>query len=79
MNLPHSLLLSRLHDRKLSVLGLCMLMQNPSRPIVVNECAPKILPALLVLFEGLKRAYSAQANDSDDDSDSDDETVNEGL
>ncbi|XP_059474661.1 importin-7 isoform X2 [Neocloeon triangulifer] len=68
-----------LHDRKLSVLGLCMLMQNPVRPIAVNECAPKILPALLVLFEGLKRAYSAKGNDSDSDSDSDDDddSINE--
>ncbi|XP_065333420.1 importin-7 [Cloeon dipterum] len=66
-----------LHDRKLSVLGLCMIMQNPSRPFEVSQCAPKILPALLVLFDGLKRAYLAKSNESDTDSDSDDESINE--
>jgi len=68
-----------LHDRKICVLGLCHLMQMPQQPAVVAQ-APKIIPSLLLLFDGLKRAYEARAegNDSDDD-DSDDDGVDNEL
>ena len=34
----------------------------------IDEYAPRILPSLILLFDGLKRAYEAQkdADDSDD-------------
>ena len=42
-----------LHDRKLCVLGLCTLMQlGPDRVPALQLCTAKILPAMLVLFQG---------------------------
>jgi len=64
---------SGLHDRKLCVLGLCQLMTMPDLPDIV-EYAPKILPSLVMLFDGLKRAYEAAKEDEDsDDEDSDED------
>lgn len=66
-----------LHDRKLCVLGLCKLMQlGPERIPALRLCHDKLLPAMLVLFQGLKRAYAAKAaeeNNEDGDGDDDDE------
>lgn len=67
-----------LHDRKLSVLGLCTLLKmGTSRPNI-DEIVPKFLPSCLILFDGLKKAYKAQAEaksdlttTSDDSSDDD--------
>lgn len=44
------------------VLGFCALMDLPKemRPQALLECSPQILPALLVLFSGLKRAYESK-------------------
>jgi len=51
-----------LHDRKLAVLGICTLMQlGPERVPALEPATPKLLPALLTLFQGLKRAYLAKA------------------
>jgi len=61
-----------LHDRKLCVLGLCQIMTMPTLP-GIEEFAPRILPSLILLFDGLKRAYEAQ-KDADDSDDSDSET-----
>lgn len=48
----------RLHDRKLCVLGLCQLLSMaPTRPPVLNDLANVIIPSLILLFDGLKRAY----------------------
>lgn len=48
----------RLHDRKLCVLGLCQLISmSPNRPPILNELANRIIPSLILLFDGLKRAY----------------------
>jgi len=58
-----------LHDRKLCVLGICTLISmSPLKPVILNECAPQIIPALIVLFEGLKRAYAEKAQEQDEDS-----------
>jgi len=69
-----------LHDRKLCVLGLCQLMTMPNilPPEDVAEFAPKIFPSLIMLFEGLKRAYEQakedeECDDSDDDDDEDED------
>ncbi|MEE6498745.1 hypothetical protein FKM82_003220 [Ascaphus truei] len=65
-----------LHDRKICVLGLCALIDLEQRPQVLNQVSAQILPAFLLLFNGLKRAYACHAeqeNDSDDDEDGEDD------
>ncbi|XP_042213506.1 importin-7-like isoform X2 [Homarus americanus] len=63
-----------LHDRKICVLGMCTLLQlGPERLGVLQECHKEILPAMLLLFQGLKRAYAAKASEEDDDDDDDDD------
>uniref|UniRef100_A0A674MDD0 Importin 7 n=1 Tax=Takifugu rubripes TaxID=31033 RepID=A0A674MDD0_TAKRU len=59
-----------LHDRKMCILGLCALIDLEHRPQIVNELAVQLLPAAILLFNGLKRAYACRAeheNDEDDD------------
>uniref|UniRef100_A0A672LWB4 Importin-7 n=1 Tax=Sinocyclocheilus grahami TaxID=75366 RepID=A0A672LWB4_SINGR len=59
-----------LHDRKMCVLGLCALMDLDQRPQAVNQVAGQLLPAAILLFNGLKRAYACRAeheNDEDED------------
>jgi len=63
-----------IHDRKMFVLGFCALMDLPKemRPQALLQCSPQILPALLVLFSGLRRAYETRAGDNDDAEDDED-------
>lgn len=62
----------RVHDRKVSVLGICTLLEmGPQRPNL-DEVLPKIVPTCLVLFDGLKRAYEAKA-DAEDETSSEEE------
>lgn len=70
-----------MHDRKLCVFGLCTLISmGPSRPAAVNECSHQIIPSLILLFDGLKRAYAAKVADGDDDGNEDEETdIDEGM
>jgi len=64
-----------LHDRKLAVLGLSALLDTPNnRPNAINGLAAEILPSMLTLFSGLKRAYAARAAAEDSDDDSEDES-----
>uniref|UniRef100_A0A668UMC4 Importin N-terminal domain-containing protein n=1 Tax=Oreochromis aureus TaxID=47969 RepID=A0A668UMC4_OREAU len=59
-----------LHDRKMCILGLCALMDLEHRPQAINQVASQLLPAAILLFSGLKRAYACRAeheNDEDDD------------
>ncbi|RXN17627.1 importin-7 [Labeo rohita] len=59
-----------LHDRKMCVLGLCALMDLDQRPQAVNQVAGQLLPAAILLFNGLKRAYACRAeheNEEDED------------
>lgn len=65
--------LRSLHDRKMCVLGLCALIDLEHRPQVVNHAASQILPAAILLFNGLKRAYACRAEHENDDDDDDDE------
>lgn len=52
----------RLHDRKMCVLGLCSLINMAgARPTEVTNVGPQIMPASLVLFQGLKRAYASKS------------------
>ena len=69
-----------LHDRKMCVLGLCTLinLNANSRPGIVNEIAPQIIPSALLLFDGLKEAYKSKATDNEgDDSEEEEETDSE--
>ncbi|XP_069037868.1 importin-7 isoform X3 [Lepisosteus oculatus] len=71
-----------LHDRKMCVLGLCALMDLEQRPQVVNQVATQLLPAVILLFNGLKRAYACRAeheNDEDEDDEAEDDDENEEL
>lgn len=64
-----------LHDRKLCVLGLCTLLSmGPNRPPVLNECINQIMPSMILLFDGLKRAYAAKAQEGEEEEDDDDES-----
>lgn len=70
-----------IHDRKLYVLGICRAISlGAEKPFVMGEVADEILPKLLLIFEGLKRAYQSRAqegeeeeDDGDEDGDDDDE------
>lgn len=58
----------RIHDRKLCVLGLCTLISlGDAKPKVLSEVAGKIIPSLILLFDGLKRAYESRAQEEEDD------------
>ena len=51
----------RLHDRKVCVLGLCCLMDTPAnRPSSINDISAELLPAAIMIFNGLKRAYERE-------------------
>jgi len=64
-----------LHDRKVAVLGLCTVLRLG--PSIVNGLAgvqDKLLSSMLVLFQGLKRAYVNKAAEDGEDSDSENES-----
>ena len=69
--------LNRLHDRKMCVLGLCALIDLEQRPQAISQVAGQLIPAAILLFNGLKRAYACRAehenDDDDDDEDGDEE------
>jgi len=55
------MLVCRLHDRKMFVLGLCTLLSmTGDRPQVLTDEAHRILPSLILVFKGLKRAYECK-------------------
>uniref|UniRef100_A0A8C1H9T9 Importin 8 n=1 Tax=Cyprinus carpio carpio TaxID=630221 RepID=A0A8C1H9T9_CYPCA len=49
-----------LHDRKMCIIGLSVLMELPSRPAVLEEVAGQIVPSILLLFLGLKHIYASR-------------------
>lgn len=49
-----------LHDRKLCILGLCVLMELPTRPSALDAVVAQILPSILLLFLGLKHLYASR-------------------
>lgn len=52
---------------------------GPARPAAVNECALQIIPSLILLFDGLKRAYAAKVVDVADEEDDEEESdIEEG-
>uniref|UniRef100_A0A673CY18 Importin N-terminal domain-containing protein n=1 Tax=Sphaeramia orbicularis TaxID=375764 RepID=A0A673CY18_9TELE len=70
-----------LHDRKMCILGLCALIDLDHRPQAVNQVAGQLLPAAILLFSGLKRAYACRAeheNEEDDDDEDGEEDDDNG-
>jgi len=64
-----------IHDRKLSILGLCKILEAGPQVPGVSDNAARFIPSLLLLFDGLKRAYEQQQeSDEDSDEESDDES-----
>ncbi|GFG30315.1 hypothetical protein Cfor_02128 [Coptotermes formosanus] len=64
-----------LHDRKLCVLGLCTLLNSSTaRPVAVNECAAQIIPSMILLFDGLKRAYVGKLGEEEEEEEEDEES-----
>ncbi|XP_037551691.1 importin-8 [Nematolebias whitei] len=49
-----------LHDRKMCIIGLSVLMELPSRPAALERVAAQIIPSLLLLFLGLKHLYASR-------------------
>lgn len=70
-----------IHDRKLCVLGLCTLIGMTQKPPALIEMAPKVVPSLILLFDGLKRAYAAkaQAEAEEEESESEDGEIGEDI
>lgn len=57
-----------IHDRKLYVLGICRAISlGGDKPYVLGEVADEILPSLLLIFEGLKRAYQSRAQEGEEE------------
>ena len=55
------------------VLGLCALMDMEQRPQAVSQAVGQLLPAAILLFNGLKRAYTCRAEHENQDDDDDEE------
>lgn len=51
-----------IHDRKISVLGFCAIMQCQLRPAAVVNVAKEIVPAMLVQLDGLKDSYQSKSS-----------------
>jgi len=67
-----------LHDRKICVLGLCHLLQMPENQAIAAH-AQQLVPSLILLFDGLKRAYAARNEDDSGDSDVDSDEEEDGV
>lgn len=49
-----------LHDRKVCIIGLSVLMELPRRPAVLDSVAAQIVPSILLLFLGIKPLYASR-------------------
>ncbi|XP_031553148.1 importin-7-like [Actinia tenebrosa] len=70
-----------LHDRKMFVLGFCSLFDTPkeSLPQHILHIAPRVIPSLLLVFAGLKRAYDYRGGEEEDSDDGDEELEEDEL
>uniref|UniRef100_A0AAX7SN78 Importin N-terminal domain-containing protein n=1 Tax=Astatotilapia calliptera TaxID=8154 RepID=A0AAX7SN78_ASTCA len=82
-----------LHDRKMCIIGLSVLIELPSRPAVLDAVAAQIVPSILLLFLGLKHINAsrlinkpellaragAQDEDQNEEIPSDEDEVNENC
>ncbi|KXJ70625.1 importin-7 [Aedes albopictus] len=70
-----------IHDRKLCVIGLCTLISlGDGKPQVLSELGDKIIPTLILIFDGLKRAYAARAaEEEEEESEEEDDDLEEGI
>lgn len=49
-------------------MGLCTLISlGDAKPPVLNEVSGKIIPSLILLFDGLKRAYESRAQEEEEE------------
>lgn len=61
-----------IHDRKLYVLGLCSAIgMGENKPHVLYELAERLLPSLLMVFEGLEHAYKLRAQEEEEEEEDD--------
>uniref|UniRef100_A0A7N6BZY6 Importin N-terminal domain-containing protein n=1 Tax=Anabas testudineus TaxID=64144 RepID=A0A7N6BZY6_ANATE len=49
-----------LHDRKMCIIGLSVLLELPCRPPALEGVATQIVPSILLLFLGLKHHYASR-------------------
>ena len=54
-------MIASIHDRKLSVLGLCILLQSPVRPAAVQHKAALIVPTIMEQLGQLLEAYKSKS------------------
>ena len=52
----------RVHDKRLSVLGFCSLLQCPRRPKAILERAHHFVPAIIVQLNALVQAYQGNVS-----------------
>eukprot|EP00079_Xenopus_tropicalis_P019568 XP_012809363.1 PREDICTED: importin-8 [Xenopus tropicalis] len=50
----------RLHDRKICIIGLSILMELPNRPPAVSAVASVLVPSILLLFLGLRQVCATR-------------------
>ena len=66
------------HDRKLWIIGMCTLITlGNAKPTVLSEVSNEIIPSLIMIFDGLKRAYEARAEAEEEESDEDEEDLDD--
>ncbi|KAL7049000.1 hypothetical protein ACKWTF_003564 [Chironomus riparius] len=65
-----------IHDRKLWVVGMCTLISlGNAKPQVLSEVSNDIIPSLILIFDGLKRAYEARAEAEEEEESDGDEDI----
>lgn len=62
-----------IHDRRIAVYGWCTVLDAPQHPAILTEVATDILPSLIMLLQGLTRAYKSRGDDNSSDNSSSDE------
>lgn len=67
----------RLHDRKMCIIGLSILMELQNRPPAVDAVAAQIVPSILLLFLGLKQVCASRELTEHEDHAKDDKHVAE--